>query len=36
MDGTDANRERSAKVVRGIENVLACYKELHKEKMKAA
>jgi hypothetical protein len=36
MDGTDANRERSAKVCRGIESFLACYEELYKERKKAA
>jgi predicted ATP-dependent endonuclease of OLD family len=32
----DANRERSAKVARGIESALACYKELYREMQKAA
>jgi hypothetical protein len=35
-DYNDANRERSAKVARGIESALACYKELCRERQKAA
>jgi hypothetical protein len=35
-DDNDANRVRSAKVARGIESALACYKELYTERQKAA
>jgi hypothetical protein len=36
IDGSDANREGSAKFARGIESSLACYKELYKEEKKKA
>jgi hypothetical protein len=36
MDDNDANRERSAKVARGIESALDCYKEPYRERLKAA
>jgi hypothetical protein len=36
IDDNDANRGRSAKVARGTESALACYKELYRERQKAA